>query len=109
MKINFLPIFYPIFQHLCHFIHIWKITPFSTTILSLSGDIPPACATDYIRIHIFRQLFEREQPFLRMDSDMYVSWNLSTEWISSTRCLKISLAIAYFQMIAHVQMIAQSQ
>ena len=24
-KIDFLPIFYPIFQDLCHFIHLWNI------------------------------------------------------------------------------------
>ena len=27
MEIDFLPIFYPIFQDLCHFLQLWQITP----------------------------------------------------------------------------------
>ena len=41
-KIDFLCFFYPIFLNHCHFKHLWKITPFSTTIFSVSGDIPPS-------------------------------------------------------------------
>ena len=42
-KIDFLSIFYPFFPDLCHFIQLWKIIPFSTTILSVSGGgkLPP--------------------------------------------------------------------
>ena len=42
-KIDFLLFFSPIFQDLCHFIQLWKITPFSPTIFSVSGGgaLPP--------------------------------------------------------------------
>ena len=36
-KIDFLSIFYPIFQDRCHFIQLWKITPFSTTFFWFQG------------------------------------------------------------------------
>ena len=36
-EIDSLPIFSPIFQNLWQFIQLWKITPFSTTIFSVSG------------------------------------------------------------------------
>ena len=39
-EIDFLPIFYSIFQDLCHFIQLWKITPFSTTIFFGFRDLP---------------------------------------------------------------------
>ena len=37
----FLPIFYPIFQELCNFIQLWKITPFFYNIFSVSGGSSP--------------------------------------------------------------------
>ena len=42
-KIDFLPIFYPIFLGLCHFKQLWKTAPFST-ILLVSGELPLAGA-----------------------------------------------------------------
>ena len=49
-KIDCLPIFYPIFQVICHFIRLWKITPFSTTFFRFRGreSSPSPCGRRWI-------------------------------------------------------------
>ena len=47
MSIDFLPIFYPIFLDLCHFVQLYKITPISTNFSVSGGYSPFPCRRPY--------------------------------------------------------------
>ena len=78
----FLPIFFPIFQHLCQFIQLWKISPFSTTIFRFGGSSPSPggrpCYMLQIRRH--NQYWNKEENSALKFTRILVLWARPAFW-----------------------------